>query len=278
LKVKNIIKKILIYIPIFILLVIFLFPIYWMIVSSFKDKGLLMKLPPDLTPIMMTFDNYKDILSSVKYLTYMKNSLIVSLSTVLICMVVSLLASYSLSRFQFPLRKTIMSVILSIQMFPIVAILISLFTFYSKLDLINTYTGLILADTTISLPLAIWMLKSFYDTIPKSLDESACIDGCGRLRTMVQIIIPLIKPGMLAVGIYTFLKSWDDFMFSLVLMTKDMKKTLPVGIAESFLGEYSHDYGGMMTLAVIASLPIIILFILFQKNMIFGLTGGAVKE
>ncbi|MGI6777049.1 MAG: carbohydrate ABC transporter permease [Acetivibrionales bacterium] len=237
-----------------------------------------MKLPPDLTPIMMTFDNYKDILSSVKYLTYMKNSLIVSLSTVLICMVVSLLASYSLSRFQFPLRKTIMSVILSIQMFPIVAILISLFTFYSKLDLINTYTGLILADTTISLPLAIWMLKSFYDTIPKSLDESACIDGCGRLRTMVQIIIPLIKPGMLAVGIYTFLKSWDDFMFSLVLMTKDMKKTLPVGIAESFLGEYSHDYGGMMTLAVIASLPIIILFILFQKNMIFGLTGGAVKE
>jgi multiple sugar transport system permease protein len=154
----------------------------------------------------------------------------------------------------------------------------SLFTFFTTLNLTNSYPGLVLADVSMALPLAIWMLKSFFDGVPRSLDESAKIDGCGRLRTMVQVIMPLIKPGILAVGIYSFLQSWDDYLFSLVLMNKNNMKTLTVGIVESFLGEFNDNYAGMMTMSIIASLPIMLIFTIFQKHMVAGLTAGAVKE
>ena len=162
-------------------------------------------------------------------------------------------------------------------MFPIVGILISLFGFFSKWQLLDTYFGLVIADTTFCLPLSIMLIKSFIDTVPHSLDEAAKIDGCGRLRILSSILLPTIQPGILAVGIFTFMKSWDDFLFALIIMRDHGKKTLPVGLAESFLGEYIHDYGGMMSVSVCASLPVILLFVFFQKYMISGMTAGAVK-
>lgn len=276
-KYRNILKSTFLYIIIGFFLIIFLFPVYWMFVSSFRDNSVLMSLPPKFNPFSGSLINYKKILSIPKYLTFFKNSTIVAGSTVTVCLITSIFAGYSFSRFNFPGKKIAMSIILSVQMFPIVAILISLYTFYAKLGLINTYQGLILADTTIALPLSIWLLKSFFDTIPKSLDEAAYIDGCGRIKTMFLIIVPLLKPGLLAVGIYTFLQSWDDFLFGLIIMNNDSMKTLPVGIAQSFIGEFVHDYSGMMTLSVMASVPVIILFIFLQKYMVAGLTGGAVK-
>jgi multiple sugar transport system permease protein len=249
-----------------------------MIVASFKSNRILMRLPPQLYPTFSQLNNYRLILTEPRYLVYIRNSLIVTICTVTVCLTLSLFAGYSLSRYRFPLRKTIMSVLLSVQMFPIVAILISLFTFFTSLELANTYGGLVLANVSMSLPLAIWMLKSFFDGVPRSLDESAKIDGCGRLHTMIQVIMPLVKPGILAVGIYSFLQAWDDYLFSLVLMNKNNMKTLTVGIVESFLGEFNDDYAGMMTMSIIASLPIMLIFTVFQKNMVAGLTAGAVKE
>ena len=171
-----------------------------------------------------------------------------------------------------------MTVILSAQVFPTVVILISLYEFFSKFKLMNSYLGLALADVAMSLPLSVWMLKSFCDGIPRSLDEAACVDGCGRFRILMEIVVPLLSPGMLAVGIYAFLMSWDDYMLGLVIMTKTPMKTLPVGISESFLGEFGFDYAGMMTISVVASLPVLLLFLIFQRYMVAGLTGGAVKE
>jgi len=276
---KNIgITRIVTYLVICFFLLLFLFPIYWMFLASLRDNPTVMSMPPKFAPSITTLQNYVQIFSSPKYLVYIKNSLIVATSTVLICLCISTMASFVLSRYRFPFKKVLLSSLLSVQMFPIVAILISLFTFFSKMKLTNNYLGLILADISMSLPLAIWMLKSFFDTVPRSLDESAAIDGCGRFRILVEIAFPLIKPGIAAVAIYTFLKSWDDYMFGLVLMNKNSMKTLPVGIAESFMGEFVHNYAGMMTLAFIASLPLLLLFIFFQRYMIVGLTGGAVKE
>ena len=123
------------------------------------------------------------------------------------------MAGYALSRYRFPLRKTIMSTLLSVQMFPTVAILITLYTFFVQFKLTNTYLGLILACLCVSLPLSVWMMKSFFDTIPRSLDEAAKIDGCGRFQTLVDVILPMMKPGIYAVGIYSFLMAWDDFVF-----------------------------------------------------------------
>ena len=162
-------------------------------------------------------------------------------------------------------------------MFPIVAILISLYTFYYKWNMLSTYRGLILADTTFCLPLAIFLMKGFFDSLPKSLDESAKIDGANRIQVLTKILLPLTKPGLVAVGIYTFLYAWDDFVMALVIMQKESMKTLPVGIVASFLGEYAYDYSSMMAFAFAGSVPIVLLFVFFQKQMVAGLTAGAVK-
>ncbi len=271
-------KKFLTYFVIIVLLFLFVFPIYWMFISSLKDNSVLMRLPPQLYPTFSTMDSYKAIFRNVKYMRYIGNSLIVASITVVVDLLFSVFAGYSLSRFRYPGRKGIMTITLSAQVFPTVVILISLYEFFSKFKLMNNYFGLALADVAMSLPLSVWMLKSFCDSVPRSLDEAARVDGCGRFRTMMQIVVPLLKPGMLAVGIYAFLMSWDDYLLGLVIMTKTPKKTLPVGISESFLGEFGFDYSGMMTISVVASLPVLLLFLIFQKYMVAGLTGGAVKE
>ncbi len=275
---KNPAKKVLLYITIYVLLFLFIFPIYWMFIGSLKENNVLMRVPPQLYPTFSTVENYIKILSNAKYLNYIKNSLIVASMTVAIDLALSIFAGYALSRYRFPGRKTIMTGLLSAQVFPVVVIIISLYEFFGKLKLMNTHIGLTFADVAMSLPLSVWMLKSFCDGVPKSLDEAARIDGCSRMMTLIKVVIPLMKPGMLAVGIYAFLQSWDDYLIALIIMSKTQMKTLPVGIAETFLGEFGFDYAGMMTIAVIASLPVLLLFLIFNKHMVAGLTGGAVKE
>jgi multiple sugar transport system permease protein len=168
--------------------------------------------------------------------------------------------------------------ILSTQMFPGIVLLLSLYMIYRKLGLLNTYLALILACTTKALPLGIWMLKGFFDTIPKSIEEAAYIDGAGKLQTLYRIIVPLIKPGIIAVSIYAFMVTWDDFIYALTLINRAEKRTLPAGIAMAFLGEYGYDWARVMAAAVAASIPILVIFIFLQKYMIAGLTAGAVKE
>lgn len=271
-------KKILTYLVIVIALAAFIFPIYWMFVASFKENSILMRVPPQLYPTFKAIDNYISIITNTKYLNYIKNSFVVASLTVIVDLALAIFAGYSLSRYRYPGRKTIMTLTLSAQVFPTVVIIISLYSLFSKLKLMNSYQGLMLADVAMSLPLSVWMMKSFCDSVPKSLDEAARVDGCSRFKTMTQIVIPLMKPGMLAVGIYAFLQSWDDYMIALVVMNKTSMKTLPVGIAETFLGEFGFDYAGMTTVSVVASLPVLLLFLFFNKYMVAGLTGGAVKE
>ena len=259
-------------------LVIALFPILWMLFASLLPSQRVMQIPPvfGITG-ESSFANYVKVFSQAKYLQYYLNSIITSGGTVLVVMFIALLASYSFSRYNFVGKNTVLTLILSVQMFPIVAILISLYGFYMRWNLVNQYAGVILADTVQELPLAIMLLRSFFDTLPRSLDESARIDGAGRLRTMFSILVPLTIPGLVAVGIYTFLNAWDDYLMALTIMKSDEMKTLTVGLAQSFLGEYAHDYGALMAFAMGGSLPIVLTFIFFQKYMISGLTAGAVK-
>lgn len=270
-------KKLLIYLVIAVCLILFIFPIYWMFIASLKENNVLMRVPPQLYPTFKTFQNYISVITNAKYLNYIKNSFIVASMTVIVDLVLSIFAGYSLSRYRYPGRKTIMTLTLSAQVFPTVVVIISLYSLFSKLHLMNSYVGLMLADVSMSLPLSVWMMKSFCDTVPGSLDEAARVDGCSRFETMTRIVVPLMKPGMLAVGIYAFLQSWDDYMIALIVMNKTAMKTLPVGIAETFMGEFGFDYAGMMTISVVASLPVLLLFLFFNKYMVAGLTGGAVK-
>ena len=255
-----------------------LFPALWMLLSSLQPSYRLMQMPPTFTLNSESgLANYVKIFSKPEYVRYFINSFITAGSTVLTVLFISVPAGFSFSRYRFRGRNVILTSILSVQMFPIVVILISLYTFYMKWNLLNSYMGVILADTTFALPLAITLMKSFFDTLPRSLDESARIDGAGRLRTLFRILLPLTLPGLVAVGIYTFLSAWDDFLMAMTIMQTNAMKTLPVGLAQSFLGEYAHDYGALMAFSIAGSLPIVLLFVFFQKYMISGLTAGAVK-
>lgn len=270
-------KKVLKYVVIALILVVLLFPVYWMITCSLLPSSVIMTVPPTFIPLQATLKNFTQIFSRDTYMKFFENSFIVSFGTIAVVLLVAIPASFALSRYNFKGRRTMLSAISSVQMFPVVVILTTLYGFYNSWGMLDTYQGLILADTTFALPLAITLLKSFFDTISKSLDEAARIDGASRIRVLLNILLPLVVPGLVAVGIYTFLNAWDDYLMSLTIMKSNAMRTLPVGIAQSFLGEYSNDYGGLMAFAVVGSAPIVILFVFFQKYLVSGMTAGAVK-
>lgn len=271
------IPQIIKYIVLALLILVLLFPVFWMVVSSLQVSSKLMNLPPEFIPSSITFENFRKIISNAKYMRYFSNSFRIAGGTVLLVLLISLPAGYAFSRYNFFAKNTLLTAITSVQMFPVVVILITLYTFYMRWHLLDTYIGVILSDTTFALPLAITLMKSFFDTLPRSMDESARIDGAGRMRTLVSILLPLTSPGLIAVGIYTFLNSWDDFLMALTIIQDVNKKTLTVGLAQSFLGEYAYDYGALMAFSLAGSIPVVLLFIFLQRYMIDGLTAGAVK-
>lgn len=257
---------------------IFIFPIYWMIVTSLKENSVIMRLPPQFLPLHPILDHYIDVLSDARFFTFYKNSVIVASCTTILTLALAILASYSFSRFRYKFSGSLQMLFLSTQMFPSVVLLIALYTLYSKIGLINTYTALILACTTSALPLSILVLKGFFDTISTTIEEAARIDGSGRFRTLFTVVLPLIKPGIVAVGLYSFLVSWDDFLWSLTLTNKLEMRTLSAGISMLYLGEQSQDWAHVMAAATCASLPVLIVYIFLQRYMIEGLAVGAVKE
>lgn len=275
---KKTFHKILMYTAIAAVTLCFVFPIYWMLTTSLKPNEAILKLPPQFIPLRMTLDNYMGILTDGKFLIFYKNNIIVSGITTVVTLTLAVLAAYAFSRYRFKGDKFVMMLFLSTQMFPAMTLLIALYNMYYKLGLLNTYTALVLACSTNALPMSVWILKGFFDTISKSLEEAAYIDGCSKPRALLQVILPLVKPGILAVGLYSFLISWEDFLWGLTLVNTTKMRTLASGIAMTYLGEYNYDWGRVMAAAVGAAIPILIIFIFLQKYMIAGLTAGAVKE
>jgi len=269
--------KFLTYVSLFLLLAFLLFPIYWMVSTSFKTNMVIYRIPPEWFPRTPTIANYAKLFREGAFISYYTNNFVVSLLTTGLTTFLAVFAGYSLSRFRFRGNNLIMLGLLSTQMFPLIGIVIALYTLFKSLGLLNTTEGLVLALTSAALPFCIWLIRGFFDSVPLSLEEAAQIDGCGRLGTLFRIVLPLSKPGLLAVSIYTFLLSWDDFLYCLTLVTKDALRTLSVGIALRYLGELSYDWATVMTISVIGTVPLLILFVFFQRYMIQGLTAGGVK-
>lgn len=271
-------KKTLTQLAILLITLAFVFPLYWMMITSLKPNASILRLPLEYWPAQAVTDNYRAILSDGLFPIYYRNNIIVSGVTTLVTLLIATMAAYAFSRFRFKGSKTLQMLFLSTQMFPAVALLIALYSMYSKLGLINTYTALVLACSTNALPMSIWILKGFFDTVSKSLEEAAYIDGASKAYSMVKIIVPLVKPGILAVGLYSFLISWEDFLWGLNLVNKLEMRTLASGISLSYLGEYTYDWGKVMAATVSAALPVLVAFIFLQRFLISGLTAGAVKE
>ncbi|AEF80261.1 carbohydrate ABC transporter permease [Leadbettera azotonutricia] len=259
-----------------------LFPVFWMLSTSFKNPTAVYANPPEIIPKEPSAAGYQRIATGTVGYTpisrFFLNSGIVALATVIIAIIAALLASYALSRLKFAFRKGVMIGVLVTQMFPLVVLLTPLYILYFRIHLINTYQGLVLAFTAFTLPFCIWMLKSFADTIPQELDEAAIIDGCTRMGILRQILIPLLVPGIIATGVFSFLDAWNNLLFPMTLTTDISMKTLPPGMIMAFGGEFKHDWGGMMAASVLVALPVVLILVFLQRYLVEGLTAGSIKE
>ncbi|HZK56243.1 MAG TPA: carbohydrate ABC transporter permease [Desulfosporosinus sp.] len=254
------------------------FPIYWMISTSFKTNMDVFKLPPDFWPANPTLENYANLFSTATpILKFFYNSFLTALLTVVVTIVLSTLSGYALSRLKFRFREKILVSVLITQMFPLVVMLAPLYVLYNKTHLLNTYTGMVIAFTSFALPFGIWMIKGFVDTVPVELEQAAMVDGCTRLQAMWKVVLPLTTPGIVATGIFAFLDAWNNLLFPMVLTNDITMKTLPAGLVLVFTGAFKHNWGGMMAACLISTIPVIIIFILLQRFLVEGLTGGGVK-
>ena len=277
-KKKRIINTIIKYVVLLIILLFLLFPLYWVLLTSFKTNMEAYKFPPTFIVKNPTVQSYINLFTvDNDFFTYYKNNFVVAGSAALITTLMAIMAGYALSRFNFKWNAWIVAAFTSAQMFPVVSRLISLYKILGDVHLINTHPGLILAVTAGMLPFTIMLMSSFYDGIPKELEEAARVDGASRLQILFKVVVPLVKPGMLAVGIYSFLIAWDDYLHASTLIQTDALRTLSAGVALRYLGELSYDWSLINTISIVGMIPMVIIFFFFQKYMIKGLVAGAVK-
>jgi multiple sugar transport system permease protein len=252
-------------------------PFLWMIFTSLKTDKEAVAIPPTLWPEEITFEGYYQILIWGNFPIWFLNSTIISLNTALLSTVIGSFAAYGFSRFSFRGRAMLMGSILASQMLPGVLLVGPYFKMLSTIKLYNTYPGLILAFTTITLPFSTWMLKGFTDTVPEELDDAAMIDGCSPLSTYLRVVLPLIVPGMVATLIFAFLLAWGDLLWVLVLTSGEEMTTITLGLTR-LVTQFRIIWPQLMAGSMIGALPPLILYSLLQNYLVEGLTAGAVKE
>ncbi|WP_433675366.1 carbohydrate ABC transporter permease [Microbacterium gorillae] len=253
-----------------------LLPIYWLLATSLTPRTEVFAFPPRLWPSEISFEAYASLVNNPTLFTYLGNSVIVSVVTAVLSVLVSAYMGYSFSKFRYRGRRSLMYFVLASQMFPQALLLVTLYTVFAAYNLLNTYTALVLSFTTFTLPLCVWMLKGFFDTIPDELIEAARVDGASRLRIIHSIILPLSAPGLIAAGLFAFVRGWNDFVFALTLAGPD-KQTLPPGLVNTYIGEASTAWPELMAASLVVSLPVAIAFIALQRFLVGGMTAGAVK-
>lgn len=258
-----------------ILAVVILLPFFWMLSVSLKPAAEPFAIPARLWPENPTLDNYVSAFRP-EFRTYFVNSVIVSLSTVVITVTLALLAAYSFTRSGFRLLSVALGLVIVAQMFPGSAIIIPIYKMMRGAHLLNTYASLIIAYVAVTLPVAIWMLRGFLSRLPMSLEEAAAIDGAGPLRTFLDIIVPLCRPGIAATAVFVLIVTWQEFLFALSFTSTKEMRTLPVGMND-FIGQYGIRYGELMASSVLISLPVVVIFMFLQRQFVAGLTAGAVK-
>ncbi|MDT4994393.1 MAG: multiple sugar transport system permease protein [Actinoplanes sp.] len=251
-------------------------PVVWMLSTSFKTNGEVFAVPPRLITKNFSFDAYRKILGDGADIRFFINSYIVAISVTALTLFVAILAAYGFSRYQFPMKRSINAAIVSVQAVPPITLVIPYFGLVVALGLYNTYPGLILTHMVFTLPYAIIMMTAYFNTLPRELDESVKVDGASSWTALWRILVPISVPGMVAVGVYTFMISWNEYLFALTLTRTDDMRTVPIGI-QLLMGQHSYEWNQMMAMSILGSIPVLVLFLLFQRRFIGGLTSGAVK-
>jgi ABC-type glycerol-3-phosphate transport system permease component len=250
-------------------------PLLFMISTSVKLPEAVFTTPPTLLPRAITLDNYRAILG-LDYLRFFFNSLVVAAGTTVLALGFGIGSSYAFSRLHFRGRKPLLISIILTQLLPLAVLIIPIYRIARSLGLLNTYPGLMMAYLTFNLPVAIWLMRGFYVGIPRELEDAAQIDGASAFQAFRQVTLPLAIPGIMATAAYCFFMAWQDFMFALVFMTDNDKRTLPLGVL-SYIGEHQTDWGKLMAASVLLMIPVFVIFALVQRQFVVGLTRGAVK-
>ena len=264
---------------------IYLVPLYWMVTTSLKPVNEIFQKPPVLFPSSFQIDSYKQILGLptsrpeiyINAIIYLKNSLIIASITTLLTMIMAVPAAYALSRFQFRGQSAFVLFLLVAQMLPSVLMVIPLFVLFRQWGIINlSYTSVILADTALALPFAIIILRTSFLQIPIAIEEAAWIDGATRTQELYYIILPLIRAGMVAVGVFSFLIAWGEFVFALSFLQKVEYQPISIGTFQ-FIGMYKSNFDSMMAFSTIVAIPAVVAFLFLQRQFISGMTSGSVK-
>lgn len=266
------------YLVLTVILLFLLFPLYWMVLTSFKTNMEAYKFPPTFLPLTPTFESYMNLFTKNNdFFVYYRNNFLASGLTALLTSFCAICAGYGLARFRFKVNGWILALLMASQMFPVISRMISLYSLMGKMRLINTLPGLVLALTAAMIPFTVALMTSFFRGVPRAVEEAALVDGAGRLSILFRIVLPLVSGGIVAVGIYTFLMTWDDYLHALTLIQSDSLRTLSVGISLRYLGELSYDWSLINTISVVGALPMVLIFFFFQRYMVKGLVAGAVK-
>lgn len=265
------------YVLLTLLAVYCVFPFVWMVISALKPKNEIRVKDPSFWINNPTFENFTNVLVKHNFTVYIRNSLIVSVAACALSLVIAILAGYVFSRF-YRLRmvkSTNLGMLIS-QMIPGVLLLVPLYMIMRNLGVLNSHISLILAYTTFVIPLCTFMLSAAFDSIPISLEEAAQLDGCGRLKTIIRVLLPIMIPNIVSVGLYAFITAWNEFMFGYIFISEANYRTITPAIM-LFKGANTIDWGGLMAASVIAVLPVTLIFLFLQRYFISGLMAGAVK-
>jgi ABC-type glycerol-3-phosphate transport system permease component len=252
------------------------FPFFWMGSTALKESREIFVTPPSLWPNSFTLDHVERLFAETKFVTYFKNSLLVSFSVVAVTLLLATPAAYSLTRFSFWGREQAAGTVLFTYMFAPIMIIIPFYVMMRFLGLTNTHLGLVVAYTAFCLPFSLWMLRSFFQSIPAEIEEAALTDGANRFQAVIHIVVPLALPGVVATGILTFILAWNDYIFARILLSRDELKTLPVGIADLYNASVV-DWGMIMAAGLLVITPVLGVFSFIQKYMVAGWGAGGVR-
>lgn len=262
-----------------VILILLLFPLFWVLVTSLKTEQEIFLNPPTFYPHVLNLKSYAAQVENGDFNMFRSffNSLMISLGAMLIAVILAVPASYAIARYKFAGRKVALLFFLVTQMLPVSVLLTPMFVMFKKIHMYNTWGAAILADATIGIPFSVLILKNYFASIPKALEEAAYIDGCNRLKAFLLVLVPVAKPGVIVCAIFSFLYSWGDLAYGMTFILDQQKRPITAGIF-NFMGQYGTRWSYLTAFAVVSIIPVVLIFIFMQKYIIAGMTSGAVKE
>lgn len=273
---KKSLKWMFVYVIAIIIAVFALVPFLWAISTSFKTEVDIYSLTPSFIPHPFTLENYKEVFGNKTMMEYFRNTIVIAVASTVISMLVSIFAAYGFSRYKFPGKTPLLYSVLFTRLLPRVCLLVPFYVTLSHLNMVNTYQGLILVYLIVGMPVTVWLLKGYIDSVPYEIEEAAVMDGCNPLQILFRIVVPIQAPAISSTAMYAFILAWNEFLFPLLIAKDSSTRPISVGLA-FYIDEIGVKWGPMMAASVMMSIPAILVFSFAQKYIVKGLSEGAVK-